>query len=112
MAGVIGIIAFSDDAKYAAESIDHEVVSLFASHVLEQSLAGSPQSPVLVLFKGGNVALRGMENDPGRVKPQPGRARLHPLAGKGQIGTGLCAGQKLVLHLETVAVQLKASRRL
>src|SRR5579863_5404918 len=76
MTGVVGIVVFLHYAENAPESVDYEVIGVFATHILEQTLACSPQSFVLVLFKGRHVALRGMENDPCRVKAQP--RRLHP----------------------------------
>src|SRR5580700_3534877 len=82
MTGVVGVVAFTHNTKHASKTIDHEVIRMIAAHVLQQSLAGPPQGSVLVLFKGGHVALRGVEDDPGRVETQTCRMRVHPFAGK------------------------------
>ena len=112
MAGVIGVIAFADDAKYPAKTVDHEVIGSPAADIFQQSFSGSPQRLVVILFEGRHVTFGGVKNDPGRDRTP--RRSLIPLQvpRKSEILPRRAGSGKLVFHAQSVAVEIETLRRL
>src|ERR1017187_8135469 len=67
VARVVGRVAFVDNAKYASEAIDQEVITAAAADVVQQRLAHPLQQVVLTGLERGLQAFSGMVDDSGRV---------------------------------------------
>jgi hypothetical protein len=111
MAGVVGVIGFPHDAKYAPEAIDYEMIGMVAADVFEQTFAGTLERSVLILFKGDHVALGGVEDDSSWVEAQSSGAGVDAFSWECKIRSGLSLSDVLILQLETVAVEVKARVR-
>jgi hypothetical protein len=97
ISGVISVISLADDTKYAAETVDYEVVGVVAGDIFEQPFALALQHTVLALFEGRQMALGGVKYDPGRLRKPLAYPGFNLGARKSQIGARLGGGLESIL---------------